>query len=110
LKVTPAADKGLDVTVTVRNEGKVAGDEVPQVYLDAPVNQPAGVQFSPSKLAAFDRVTLNAGESKTVTMHVPARSLEYWSTAANAWQRAGTSHVRVGSSSRDLKLTADAQP
>jgi beta-glucosidase len=107
LKISPAADRGFDVSVSVKNTGTVAGDEVPQVYVDAPAQRPAGVQFAVRTLAAFDRVTLAAGESKDVTMHVPPRSLEYWSTAENRWVRSEARQIRVGSSSRDLKLSAN---
>ena len=106
LKVAKAADDGLDVSVRVKNTGKVAGDEVPQVYLDAPAQQPDGVQFAPKTLAAFDRVTLAPGESRDVTMHVAPRSLEYWSVAETKWVRAAAREVRVGSSSRELPLHA----
>jgi beta-glucosidase len=107
LKVVKVSDDGLDVSVRVKNTGSVAGDEVPQVYLDAPEQQPEGVQFAPKTLAAFDRVTLAPGESKDVTMHVSSRSLEYWSTAEKRWVRSDARRVRVGSSSRDLKLSAE---
>ena len=105
LKVAKAADDGLDVSVRVKNTGKVAGDEVPQVYLDAPAQRPDGVQFAPKTLAAFDRVTLGPGESKDVKLHVAPRSLEYWSVAENKWVRSRFDErlVRVGSSSGDLK-------
>jgi beta-glucosidase len=107
--VTSAPDKGLDVSVRVENTGTVVGDEVPQVYLDAPGQRPDGVQFAVRALAAFDRVTLRPGETKDVTMHVSPRSLEYWSIAETRWIRSGPRQVRVGSSSRDLKLTANAE-
>jgi beta-glucosidase len=107
LKVAKASDHGLDVSVRVKNTGSVAGDEVPQVYLDAPEKQPQGVQFAPKTLAAFDRVTLAPGESKDVNMHVAPRALEYWSVAEKKWVRSDARRVRVGSSSRDLKLTAE---
>ena len=100
LKVAKAGDDGLDVSVRVKNTGGVAGDEVPQVYLGAPQQQPAGAQFAVRTLAAFDRVTLAAGESKDVTMHVPPRGLEYWSVAETKWVRAGDRTVEVGPSSR----------
>jgi len=84
----------------------VDGDEVPQVYLGAPDQTVEGVRFSPRCLAAFDRVNLAAGEVKWVTLHVPARRLQYWSTAAGAWvTAAGKRSVSVGASSRDLRLT-----
>jgi beta-glucosidase len=109
LKVAQAPDQGLDITVRVQNTGAVAGDEVPQVYLDAPAQRPEGVQFAERTLACFDRVTLSPGESKDVTLHVSPRSLEYWSVAEKRWIRSAARQVRVGPSSRDLKLAANAQ-
>ena len=106
LHAKPAADDGLDVSVVVKNTGRVKGDEVLQVYLDAPDQLPQGVQFAVRTLAAFDRVTLRPGESQRVHMHVQPRALQYWSIADSRWIRAGGRQVRVGSSSRDLKLSA----
>jgi beta-glucosidase len=106
LSAKPAADDGLDVSVTVKNTGRVKGDEVLQVYLDAPEQPPKGVQFAVRTLAAFDRVTLRPGESKIINMHVQPRALQYWSIVDSRWIRAGGRQVRVGSSSRDLKLSA----
>jgi len=108
LKVSPATDKGFDVSVRIKNTGNVAGDEVPQVYLDAPAQRPEGVQFAVRTLAAFDRVSLAAGESKDITLHVSPRALEYWSTAENRWIRSAARQINVGSSSQDLKLKANA--
>jgi beta-glucosidase len=114
VKVKRAADGGLDVSFNLRNAGHMASDEVPQVYLDAPVSPPAGdVQFAVRALGAFDRVRLGAGQTKTVTLHVPQRSLEYWSTVKHGWVLAsGPRKVEVGASTRDLRLetTTDIQP
>ena len=107
LRVTEAADHGWDIAIRVENTGKMGGDEVPQVYLDAPGQRPDGVQFALRTLAAFDRITLGAGEAKEVTMHVPARSMEYWSVAENRWVRSDARRVWVGASSRDLRLSAN---
>jgi beta-glucosidase len=106
LKVVRAADGGLDVNFVLYNTGQRASDEVPQVYLDAPENQPGGgVQFAVHALAAFDRVNLNAGQSREITLHVPLRSLEYWSSAANRWMLArGLRTVHVGTSSSEFRL------
>ncbi|HTZ72750.1 MAG TPA: glycoside hydrolase family 3 C-terminal domain-containing protein [Candidatus Aquilonibacter sp.] len=108
MKARPAPDGSAVITVRIRNTGKVAGDEVPQVYLDAPANPPSGVQFSPRTLVAFDRVSLKPGESRVVTMEVPKRAFEYWSVAQNRWVKpAGKRVAQVGASSRDLYLSAD---
>ncbi len=109
LRVAAAADGGLTVSLRLKNTGAVSAEEVPQVYLDAPKHPPPGVQFSPRTLAAFDRVALAAGQSKDVTLHVPARSLEYWSSADDKWMRAADRRVEVGASSRDLRLSAESK-
>ena len=109
LHVARGSDNGLDVSVRIKNSSDVGGDEVPQVYLDAPQERPEGVQFAAHSLAAFDRVTLGPGETKEVRMHVAPRSLEYWSSAENRWMASGSRRVNVGSSSRDLELSASPQ-
>jgi beta-glucosidase len=106
LAAQKAADGGLDVTFELRNAGQVTGDEVPQLYLGPPVPQPEGAQFALRALAAFDRISLRPGESKTVTMHVRPRSFQYWSVTEKAWVTADrTRTISVGGSSRDARLT-----
>ena len=60
-----SADGGLEVNVTIKNTGNMDSDEVPQVYLGAPDDIPAGVQFPVRALVGFDRIHLEAGEIKT---------------------------------------------
>jgi len=111
LRVSPAADGGIDVSVKIRNTGTVAGDEVAQVYLDKPVKTPVNVQFANSILAGFERVSLNAGESKTVAIHVPLRQFQYWSTEKHAWVTPeGSRFLWVGGSSRDRRLQVKTKP
>ncbi len=106
-RVQRSGDGGATVSVAVRNTGGAAGDAVPQVYVDAPAEKPAGAQFAPRVLAGFARVTLQPGETKTVTIAVPARSMQYWSVRENGWRTpAGSRTVHVGLSSRDLAATA----
>ena len=105
LQVVKASDGGLDVNVQIKNTGKMASDEVPQVYLGAPSVVPPGVQFPVRALVAFDRIHLAAGEAKAVALHVAPRQLQYWSTSDGKWVTAtGTRTVSVGASSRDLRL------
>jgi beta-glucosidase len=107
LKVAPAADGGLDVSFTLKNAGSIPGDEIPQVYLGAPAQPPNGADFAVHALAAFDRVHLDAGQFQTVSLHLPQRRFECWSTAENKWIKAtGPRDVLVGGSSRDLPLSA----
>jgi beta-glucosidase len=106
LRVRRAPDSGFDISLQIKNAGGVAGDEVPQAYLDAPEQRPAGVQFAVRTLVAFDRVTLRPGESQEVTLHVFPRSLEYWSSSENRWVRSEGRRIQVGPSSRDLSVAA----
>lgn len=97
LHVAPDPSGGLRVSVRVTNTGPVSGSTAPQVYLGAPSDQPAGIQFAVRQLSAFDRVTLDPGESRTVTMEVPLRQLQYWSSASQQWITAtGSRTVYVG--------------
>lgn len=105
LRVDKASDGGLDVQVSIRNTGDVGSDEVPQVYVGAPHQVPAGVQFPVRALAAFDRMFISAGERRTITLHVAPRQLQYWSTVTGKWvTSSGQRTVSVGASSRDLRL------
>ena len=109
LRVTRTSDGGLDVSVRVTNTGRDKGSTVPQVYLGAPDNQPAGIQFAVRQLSAYDRVTLRPGQSTPVTMHVPLRQLQYWSSASQKWITAAgrrTVYVGTADSLADLPLHA----
>ncbi|MGO9935725.1 MAG: beta-glucosidase family protein [Steroidobacteraceae bacterium] len=105
LKISRAANGGLDISLHIRNTGKVDGDEVPQVYLGAPSAPPAGAQFPVRSLVAFDRIHLSAGETKRVVLHIAQRQLQYWSVVKGSWATAGGKRtISVGASSRDLRL------
>jgi beta-glucosidase len=109
LAVSRAADGGLTIAFTLTNTGPVRGDEVPQAYLSAPDSAPPGAQFARRSLVAFDRVTLDAGQSRRVVLRVPLRRLQYWSEAEHRWRlAAGARSIELGSSSRDIRLRAPA--
>jgi len=91
------ANKPLHVSVDVRNEGAMAADEVVQLY----THQRAGTASRPVRdLKAFERVSLQPGEVKTVTLAVTAKDLAFWSPIAKRWQaEPGTFDVWVGEDS-----------
>ena len=61
------ATEPLTVTVNVQNTGKIAGDEVAQLYVS---NLSASVPVPIRSLRGFKRIHLNPGESKTITFEV----------------------------------------
>ena len=70
-------DGELTVSVDVTNTGSRTGDEVVQLYvqhIDSKVDRPN------KELKGFQRITLKAGEKKTVTLPLKAENLAYWDT------------------------------
>ena len=90
------------MTATITNTGSVAGADVAQMY----VGDPAASQDPPEQLKGFQRVTLNPGQSATVSFPLTIHDLASWSPTANAWEaQAGTYSISVGDSSASLPLT-----
>ncbi|MBR4740488.1 MAG: glycoside hydrolase family 3 C-terminal domain-containing protein, partial [Bacteroidales bacterium] len=95
----------VKVTVNVKNEGEMPADEVVQLYVSRPE---AKVEWPVKELKAFQRVSLQAGETKTVTLNVPVKDLRYWDEGLNAWNlEHGKLQILVGSASDDIRVTTD---
>ena len=90
------------MTVDVKNTGERDGDEVVQVY----IRRTADTEGPKKTLKAFKRVTLKAGETKTVAIDMPRSSFEVWDAETSSMRTLpGRYEVMVGSSSRDEDLT-----
>jgi beta-glucosidase len=95
----------VEVSITVKNTGDVAGKEVAQVYVKAPQGRLAKpVQ----ELKAFAKTReLKPGEAQTLTMTIPVRDLASFDEANSQWiTEAGTYTFCIGNSSRDITATA----
>ena len=96
------ANDVIKVTFDLTNNGNMVADEVAQLYvtrLDAQVEWPV------KELKAFDRITLQPGETKSVTLEVPVESLRYWNVDTDAWTlENGNIEIMVGGASDDLRL------
>jgi len=97
---TIKAGDGVSVTVPVTNTGKRAGDEVVQVYLHDDVST---VTRPVEELAAFQRVTLQPGQTKQVTLMIRPDSLALWNREMKRVIEPGTFTISSGPNSRDLK-------
>ncbi|RZL13700.1 MAG: glycosyl hydrolase [Hymenobacter sp.] len=92
------------VTLTVRNTGKTAGSEIVQLYVK---DLKASVKRPEKELKAFDKVALKPGETKTVTMQLPATAFQYYDEAKKQWVlEPGQFEVLVGSASDDIRQKA----
>jgi beta-glucosidase len=99
------SDGNATVTARITNTGRVAGADVAQLY----VGDPAASDDPPEQLKGFRRVTLNPGQSATVTFPLTIHDLASWS-AGNAWKaQAGTYSIKVGDASNHLPLAGSTR-
>ena len=100
-----ANGKSIEVSVTVKNTGKVAGKQVAQVYVTAP----KGAYEKPAKeLKAFGKTReLKPGESQTLKMTLEKRDLASFDEANSQWKvDAGNYLFQVGTDVESIKGTA----
>lgn len=97
----------LTVSVDVTNTGHLAGKETVQLY----VRDLTGACRRPDKeLKGFEKVTLEPGETKTVSITLDKRSFAWYNTELKDWYAAnGTYELLIGASSRDIRLTSQIQ-
>ena len=97
--------KGLvEATFRITNTGKRAGAEVAQLYVsDDRCSEPRPMK----ELKGFEKVWLQPGESRTVTLRLDERAFRFFSAKKEKWVvEKGTFTLRVGGASDQLPLTA----
>ena len=99
----PIAKKGdkINVSFVVTNTGKRAGDEVAQLYLR---DQIASVARPVQALKGFERIHLQPGASKTITLTLHAEDFEMLNEKMETVIEPGDFTIMIGSSSRDIRL------
>ncbi|MEI3868053.1 glycoside hydrolase family 3 N-terminal domain-containing protein [Microbacterium sp. CCNWLW134] len=98
-----AAGGTFTATVTVRNAGERSGTDVVQLYAHDPV---ATITRPQAQLLAYQRVTLEPGESATVTFEVPTQRLAFSGRDLTRIVEPGTIHLWVGPSVAERETTA----
>ena len=97
----------ITVRVNVKNTGHRTGDEVVQLYVRHPKS---AIVRAIKELKGYARVSLQAGQTRTVTMKLPASALAYWDEHAHGWVlEKETVRLDVGASSADIRLTTSIQ-
>ena len=96
-------DESFNLTFDVKNTGKVAADEVAQIYL-SPADK--SQQIRPIQLQGFARVSLKPGESKKISVKMYTEQLGYYThDGQRQWNiQPGKYIIKVGASSQDIKL------
>jgi len=101
---TLTKEKPVTVSAAVTNTGKVAGAEVVQLYVH---DDEASVERPYRELKGFQKVFLQPGESKTVTMPLDWKALAFWDEKTHAWlAEPGTFTLLIGNSSRDVQCSS----
>lgn len=95
----------LLVSVDVTNTGHCYGREVVQVYVAAPNSK---IIRPGLELRAFDKIGLEPGETKTVTIELDKRSFAYWDVESHDWLvEEGKYQIIIGKSAEEKILVAD---
>jgi beta-glucosidase len=104
LTVSPeraAAGQTVEISLSVANAGQVAGDEVVQLYIQ---DEYASLPRPLKELKGFCRLSLQPGEKRRVTFHLPVDMLAFYDQQLELVVEAGAIGVMLGSSSEDIRL------
>ena len=93
----------VDVSVDITNIGKMAGKEVAQLYVG---DRESSVIRPVKELKDFAKVSLEPGETKTVTFNLSKRAFAYYNAQIKDWHvESGEFDIMIGRSSRDIVMT-----
>ena len=101
---TQTSDNFVELTFQVKNTGEVKADEIAQIYLSPTADNQ---NIRPIQLQGFARISLEPGQTKTVTTRLYVEQFGFYSHANNVRQwniEPGTFIVKVGASSADIRL------
>jgi beta-glucosidase len=102
LNVVPAGKDRVTVRFTLTNTGKMAGAEVTQVYVH---EAKCSVDRPEKELKSFEKVYLQPGASKVVSLTLDKEAFQYYNEARHQWVlEPGRFDFLIGSSSRDIRL------
>jgi len=95
------ANDTINVTVTVTNTGKYDGEEIVQLYFHDLVGS---IVRPVNELKDFEKIKLQAGESKTVSFAIDVEKLSFYNRDLKWGAEPGEFELMIGASSRDIRL------
>lgn len=94
----------VDISLELRNSGPVSGDEVVQLYIrDVYATTPRPLQ----ELKGYQRLTLQPGETRKLTFHLPVNQLAFYDNDLNLILEPGQIELMIGSASNDIRLRGE---
>lgn len=95
------SNEQIEVSVTVTNTGKYAGEEIVQLYLRDKVGS---IARPVSELKDFKKIKLNIGESKTIKFIISKEKLSFYNQQLQWVAEPGDFELMIGASSADIRL------
>lgn len=90
------------MSFTVKNVGAKKGLEIAQVYVQ---DVACSVRRPLKELKAFQKMELEPGQTKTVSLRLDRRDFSFWNPDTKGWfAEKGKFVIYVGASSRDIRL------
>ncbi|MEN6385832.1 MAG: glycoside hydrolase family 3 C-terminal domain-containing protein [Phycisphaerales bacterium] len=105
LKISPTVmdnNENITISADIKNSGNMEGTEIVQLYI-TDVN--CSVERPAKELKGFEKVTLSAGETKTIHIDISKEQISFYSVEKHQWiAEPGEFKVSLGSSSEDIRL------
>lgn len=93
---------GDEVSVNVKNTGNCSGETVVQVYVG---HKDSNILRAPQELKGFKKLALDVSEEQRITIKLHEHAFKHFDVNSNQWEtEAGDVEIKVGFSSRDIKL------
>ena len=99
-KTVLKGNETLSAKITVTNSGKVAGEEVVQLYFSDPV---ASVSRAVKELKGFQKISLNPGESREVEFKITTETLKFFNGDLKYDWEPGAFVIQIGKNSQEVK-------
>ena len=100
IKTKLKGDEKLTTGITLTNTGKVAGEEVVQLYIQDPV---ASISRPVKELKNFKKVLLQPGEKKDIEIEITTNDLKFYNRDLKYDWEPGDFNIYIGTNSRDVK-------
>ncbi|MEO1260184.1 MAG: glycoside hydrolase family 3 C-terminal domain-containing protein [Bacteroidota bacterium] len=101
------SDEMVTVNLKLTNTGEMAGSEVVQIYVK---DKEASVERPEKELKAFQKLKLEPGASRNVTVQLDQEAFSFYDETKKQWVvEPGTFEILVGSSSRDIRLRGEVE-
>jgi beta-glucosidase len=100
-KTSLKGEETLTAKIKVTNTGKVAGEEVVQLYISDPA---ATIARAVKELKGFQKIKLNPGESRMVEFPVTTEALKYYHSDLKYDWDPGEFIVQIGTNSQEVKM------